>query len=79
MRIIKINSCKQCPYRKVSHSFENGIWTLKCGKLYMSETTEEYTPGFKVLSAAKYEKKLLDYTIPDECPLEEIVDIPGRP
>ena len=70
MRIIKIKSCKTCPYRRVGHSFKDGMWTLKCGKLYDTD--------FNIVSIAKYEKKLLNYTIPNECPLEEIVDIPGR-
>ena len=69
MRIIKIESCKKCPYRKVSHPVKDGVWTLKCGKLYNQD--------FKVLSTAKYEKKLLDYTMPEECPLEVMVCIDG--
>lgn len=66
MRVIRIETCKTCPYRRISHDFKNSKYYLKCGKQYLTY--------FKVLSVVKYEKKLLDYTIPVDCPLE-VLDV----
>ena len=63
MRIIKIKSCKTCPYRKVG--IDGSVWSLKCGKQYISEI------GFVRLSFSS-DKKLLNYTIPEECPLDKL-------
>lgn len=62
-KIIIVESCKKCPYRKISHSFislKDG-WYLRCGK--------KYEDGFKEISHSPFDKKGLDFKIPEWCPL----------
>ena len=66
MKIIKVESCKDCPYRLIGYSYKDGSWKVKCTKLGKGE--------HKILSTSQYDKDKLDYTIPDECPLESVVE-----
>ena len=66
MKIIKIETCESCPYGLIGCSYKDGSWKLKCTRMGKTE--------HKILSTSQYEKDKLDYTIPDECPLESVVE-----
>jgi len=63
MKLIKVDSCKDCPYKSLTYSFMNDMWTLACQK--DTKKVSEY----KLISRSKYTKEKLIFIIPGWCSL----------